>query len=110
MAAGHIEARLGERRLGPPTVAAAHHISVRRLHQLFAAQPETGSALIRRRRLEQCRADLADPALRGLTVAAVAARWGFRDPAHFSRLFRAAYGHTAAEHRSVHASPAAVRI
>ncbi|ANY06158.1 helix-turn-helix domain-containing protein [Pseudonocardia sp. HH130630-07] len=90
---GHIEVRLADRRLTPATIAAAHHISVRRLHSLFEDQPLTVAALVRRRRLERCHADLA----RGdRTVAAVAARWGFADPAHFSRLFSATYGYSAA--------------
>jgi AraC-like DNA-binding protein len=90
---GFIEARLSNRDLTPAKVAAAHHISVRRLHKLFEDQPLTVAALIRRRRLERCRADLAGS---DLTVAAVAARWGFADPAHFSRLFKATYGYNAA--------------
>jgi AraC-like DNA-binding protein len=86
---GYIEARLSDRKLTPAGIAAAHHISVRRLHRLFEDEPLPVAALIRRRRLERCRADLA----RGdRTVAAVAARWGFADPAHFSRLFKATYG------------------
>ncbi|PRY31792.1 helix-turn-helix domain-containing protein [Pseudosporangium ferrugineum] len=86
---GHIEARLSDPDLSPPALAAAHHISVRRLHRLFEDQPETVAGLIRRRRLERCRADLMHG---NRTVAAVAARWGFRDPAYFSRLFTATYG------------------
>lgn len=90
---GYIEARLSDRDLAPAKIAVAHHISLRRLHRLFDDQPLTVAALIRRRRLERCRADLA----RGdRTVAAVAARWGFVDPAHFSRLFKATYGYNAA--------------
>ncbi|MFI7454011.1 helix-turn-helix domain-containing protein [Nonomuraea sp. NPDC049714] len=89
---GYIEARLSDRDLAPARIAAAHHISVRRLHKLFEDQPLTVAALIRRRRLEQCRADLARS---DRTVAAVAARWGFADPAHFSRLFKATYGYNA---------------
>ncbi|RDG39929.1 AraC-like ligand-binding domain-containing protein [Streptomyces corynorhini] len=89
---GFIEARLSDRGLGPAMVAAAHHMSVRQLHKLFEAQPLTVAALIRRRRLERCRADLAGT---DRTVAAVAACWGFADPAHFSRLFKAAYGYNA---------------
>ncbi len=86
---GYIEARLSDQDLAPAKVAAAHHISVRRLHKLFEDQALPVAAHIRRRRLERCRADL----LRGdRTVAAVAARWGFADPAHFSRLFKATYG------------------
>jgi AraC-like DNA-binding protein len=96
-----IEARLQDRDLSPASIAAAHYISVRRLHQLFEDGPVTVAALIRRRRLEKCRSDLTDPAHRELPVAAIATRWGFRDPAHFSRLFKAAYGHTAAQHRTL---------
>ncbi|MFI6996826.1 helix-turn-helix domain-containing protein [Nocardia sp. NPDC050175] len=90
---GYIEARLSDRDLAPAKIAAAHHISLRRLHKLFDDQPLTVAALIRRRRLERCRADLARS---DRTVAAVAARWGFVDPAHFSRLFKATYGYNAA--------------
>lgn len=89
---GFIEARLSDRDLDPAKVAAAHHMSVRRLHKLFKDEPLTVAALIRRRRLERCRADLAGT---DRTVAAVAADWGFADPAHFSRLFKATYGYNA---------------
>ncbi|PRX96604.1 helix-turn-helix domain-containing protein [Allonocardiopsis opalescens] len=105
---GFIEARLPDRNLGPAAVAAAHHMSLRRLHRLFEDQPLTVAALIRRRRLERCRAELAGSAR---TVAAVAARWGFADPAHFSRLFKATYGYSPAaltsnkRARAVKASP-----
>jgi AraC-like DNA-binding protein len=90
---GFVEARLSDRDITPAKVAAAHHMSLRRLHKLFEDQPLTVAALIRRRRLERCRADLAGT---DRTVAAVAARWGFADPAHFSRLFKATYGYNAA--------------
>jgi AraC-like DNA-binding protein len=89
---GYIEARLADPGLSPPGIAAAHHISVRRLHKLFEDQPLTVAALIRRRRLERCRAELIGS---GRTVTAVAARWGFSDPTHFSKLFKATYGYTA---------------
>nr|WP_085067310.1 helix-turn-helix domain-containing protein [Catenuloplanes japonicus] len=89
---GYIEARLSDPDLSPAKIAKNHHLSVRRLHRLFEDQPLTVAALIRRRRLERCHADLAAP---GRTVASVAARWGFSDPAHFSRLFKATFGYTA---------------
>ncbi|MEU3983379.1 helix-turn-helix domain-containing protein [Streptomyces sp. NPDC026672] len=94
---GFVEARLSDRALTPATVAAAHHMSVRRLHRLFEDEPLTVAALIRQRRLARCHADLIRT---DDTVAAVAARWGFADPAHFSRLFKAAYGCGAAALRS----------
>ncbi|GIJ43737.1 hypothetical protein Val02_06230 [Virgisporangium aliadipatigenens] len=90
--AGYIEARLADPELSPPSIAAAHHISVRRLHKLFEGQPLTVAALIRRRRLERCRAELTGG---GRTVTAVAARWGFSDATHFSKLFKATYGYNA---------------
>lgn len=89
---GYIEARLADPDLSPPSIAAAHHISVRRLHKLFEDQPFTVSALIRHRRLERCRAELTGS---GRTVTAVAARWGFPDSTHFSKLFKATYGYNA---------------
>jgi AraC-like DNA-binding protein len=43
------------------------------------------------RRLDRCRRDLADPLLADQPVSAIAARWGYRNPAHFTRLFRGYY-------------------
>lgn len=94
-----IEQHLAEADLSPGLIAAAHHVSVRHLHRLFEAEDTTVAAWIRRRRLERCRRDLADPALGSLPVAAVAARWGLLDPAHFSRVFRHAFGLPPAEYR-----------
>jgi AraC-like DNA-binding protein len=94
-----IEQNLGETDLSPGIVAAAHHVSVRHLHRLFEAQDTTVAAWIRRRRLERCRRDLADPAFIAVPVSAVAGRWGMPDSAHFSRLFRRAYGLPPAEYR-----------
>lgn len=44
------------------------------------------------RRLERCCHDLRDPDLASRPVAAIGARCGYPDPAHFSRLFKSAYG------------------
>ncbi|MFI0723571.1 helix-turn-helix domain-containing protein [Streptomyces sp. NPDC021224] len=78
--------------LTPGDIAAAHHVSVRHLHRLFQEQGVTVREWVRRRRLEHCRSDLADPAYAHLPVAAVGARWGYGSAADFSRAFRAAYG------------------
>ncbi|MFI7447123.1 helix-turn-helix domain-containing protein [Nonomuraea sp. NPDC049714] len=94
-----IEQHLGETDLDPAAIAVAHHISVRYLHRLFESRDTTVSAWIRHRRLERCRQDLADPALRSQPVSAIAARWGLPDAAHFSRLFRQAYGRPPIEYR-----------
>ncbi|MEY9933795.1 AraC-like DNA-binding protein [Catenulispora sp. GP43] len=87
-----IEEHLGDPDLTPGTIAAAHFISRRHLHQLFDGQHHTPAAWIRQRRLHRCRADLADPLLAGRPIGAIAARWGFRNAQDFSRAFRAAFG------------------
>ncbi|TDC83871.1 helix-turn-helix domain-containing protein [Actinomadura sp. 7K507] len=101
-----VEQNLGDAERTPAAVAAAHHVSLRQLHRLFASQDTTVAAWIRHRRLERCRRDLTDPALLDRSVSTVAARWGLADPAHFSRLFRRAYGLPPAEYRRAHLLPA----
>ncbi|MFD7288831.1 helix-turn-helix domain-containing protein [Streptomyces sp. NPDC059863] len=88
----YIEQHLADPDLTPQTIADAHHISLRHLQQLLAEDDTSPAAWLRHRRLERCRFDLADPRLNARPIRAVAARWGFTDAAHFSRLFRAAYG------------------
>ncbi|MFG2301793.1 helix-turn-helix domain-containing protein [Actinacidiphila glaucinigra] len=95
----YIRAHLDEPTLAPATVAAAHHISVRYLYQLFQDEPMTVGRWIKRLRLEACRRDLLRPELAGQTVAAIAHRWGFASHAHFSRAFRAVYGLSPAQWR-----------
>ena len=94
-----IDTHLSDPQLTPSTIAAAHFISVRTLHQIFEGSGETVAGEIRRRRIEKCRLDLADPGLRQTPVAAIGARWGLSDPAHFSRLFRSAVGQPPAAYR-----------
>jgi AraC-like DNA-binding protein len=101
-----IEQQLADPELSPPSIAAAHHISLRSLHKLFEAEAVTVGEWIRRRRLERCRQDLLDPALRDRPVAAIAGRWGLPNAVHFSRTFRAAYGAPPAEFRAQSAKPA----
>jgi AraC-like DNA-binding protein len=103
-----IDQCLGDPRLSPTLVAQAHHISVRYLHMLFRDEGVTVGGWIRACRLERCRRDLADPMLVGLPVHAVAARWGFADAPHFSRLFRAEFGMPPGEYRRVSQGPARV--
>jgi AraC-like DNA-binding protein len=88
-----VNENLADRALSPEHIAARHHVSVRYLHKVFAAEGTTLSRWIRRRRLEECRRELARPAGPGqASLATVARRWGFANAAHFSRSFRAAYG------------------
>jgi AraC-like DNA-binding protein len=96
--------RLGDPGLSPAMIAGAHHISVRYLHKLFQRQDLTVAAWIRRQRLERCHRDLGDPRHLRRPIHAVATRWGFTDNAHFSRLFRSAYGLSPSEYRHLAAT------
>ncbi|MEU4016568.1 helix-turn-helix domain-containing protein [Microbacterium sp. NPDC028030] len=98
----YIDRNLASTDLGPATIAAAHYISTRHLHGLFQEQGVTVSTWIRTRRLEQCRRDLLDPMLADRPVAAIAARWGFVDAAHFSRAFKSTFGVSPSEYRAGH--------
>ncbi|MDR2998980.1 MAG: helix-turn-helix domain-containing protein [Microbacterium sp.] len=96
----HIDRNLASTDLSPASIAAAHFVSTRHLHGLFQEQGTTVSTWIRTRRLEQCRRDLLDPLYADRPVAAIAARWGFVDAAHFSRAFKAAYEASPSEYRA----------
>ncbi|MFK0115338.1 helix-turn-helix domain-containing protein [Streptomyces sp. NPDC090994] len=98
-----IDRHLADPGMTPQTIAQAHHISLRYLHKLFEGEEATVGRWIQRRRLEACRRDLA---LHGnATIAAVAHRWGFASAAHFSRVFRAAYGMSPREWRGARDVP-----
>lgn len=97
-----IDSQLANPDLDPDMIAAAHHVSTRALHQLFAGTEDTVARTIRERRLERCRRDLQDPLLQDLPVGAVGARWGLADPAHFSRLFRNRFDTSPAHYRDQH--------
>jgi AraC-like DNA-binding protein len=94
-----IHQHLGDPELSPATIAAAQHISLRSLHQLFHDEGLTVAGWIRQRRLEGCRRDLSDPALASRPVAAIAGRWGFSSAGDFSRAFRAVHGLPPSEYR-----------
>jgi AraC-like DNA-binding protein len=89
-----VNENLADRALGPEHVAARLHVSVRYVHKVFSGEGTTLCRFIHRRRLEECRRDLARRAGTGpaCSLAAVARRWGFVNASHFSRSFRAAYG------------------
>jgi AraC-like DNA-binding protein len=94
-----IELNLGDPDLTPAAIAAHHHISLAYLHRLFQPRERTVAAWIRHQRLERARADLTDPRLRNRPVRAIAARWGFRHAADFSRAFRTAHGMPPGDYR-----------
>ncbi|MFJ4774250.1 helix-turn-helix domain-containing protein [Streptomyces uncialis] len=87
-----IRTRLHDPDLTPVSVAAAHHISISYLHQLFQNQGTTVAALIRRLRLEGARRDLTSPAFLSTPISDIAHRWGFASHTTFARSFHAAFG------------------
>lgn len=94
-----IDGNLGEPGLDPDTIAHANHISVRYLHKLFHDQGTSVARWVRERRLDNCRRDLENPALAERGVLAIGRRWGFDDPAHFSKVFKASYGEPPGQYR-----------
>lgn len=94
-----IDRNLADPDLTPEVIARAHHISVRYVYKLFQQEDVTVGRWIQRRRLEECRHELARPGAARRTVAAVARDWGFTSPAHFSRVFQTAYGMSPREWR-----------
>ncbi|MFF9147481.1 helix-turn-helix domain-containing protein [Streptomyces sp. NPDC014861] len=88
----YVRRHLTEPDLRPARIAAAHHISERALYKLCAQAGFHLTRWIIEQRLEGAREELAHPSGSGHAVAAVARRWGFSDPTHFSHRFKDAYG------------------
>lgn len=74
-------------------------ISVRYIQRLFAEEDCTVSKYIRRKRLDGCKKQLADPAWLNRSITEIAFNWGFNSSAHFARVFKEEYGINAREYR-----------
>lgn len=101
----HIDRNLDDRELDPTRLAAAHGISLRYLHLLFAQNGQTVSSFIRDRRLELCRRQIETGSNR-LSMAELAFKWGFSDVPHFSRSFKRRFGLSPSAWQSCHLGPA----
>jgi AraC-like DNA-binding protein len=97
---------LRETDLTPERIAAAHSISVRQLYKLCEQAGLHLEPWLIAQRLEGARAELLSPAAQQRTIAAVARSWGFTNPSHFTRRFRAAYGVSPQEWQHCHQVPA----
>ncbi|MET7354841.1 helix-turn-helix domain-containing protein [Streptomyces mirabilis] len=97
----YARAHLAEPGLNAVQVAAAHHMSVRRLYKVMAEGGISLADWIRTHRLEECRNEFRRPSARLTTIETVARRWGFTDMSNFGRIFRAAYGMSPREWRDL---------
>ena len=104
----YINQNLADPDLSPAVVAAANFISTRYLYYLFRNSGTGVAEWIKHRRLARAREDLADPALREVSIAGIGRRWGLPDAPYFSRAFREAYGETPGAYRARCLAPHAV--
>lgn len=86
-----VDAQLGDSTLSITSVAKQEGVSPRYLQKLFEAVGQNFSTYVRIRRLDRCRAELIDPLYIKMSISNICFRWGFNDPAHFSRAFREQY-------------------
>ncbi|MGW2939174.1 helix-turn-helix transcriptional regulator [Streptomyces sp. NPDC001156] len=101
-----IERHLVDPHLSPEALAAAHSVSTRTVHRMFASSGGTFREAVRSRRLAAACEDLTTT---DLAVAAIAARWGFADASHFTRTFRSAYGQAPSAYRAERATTGSIR-
>ncbi len=94
-----LEQQLSDANLDCAAAARYACVSVRQLQRLFQSRGLTFSAWLRRERLERCYFDLRQASGTRPTVTEVAFRWGFNDPAYFSRVFSAQFGFSPREAR-----------
>ena len=95
-----IEAHLSDIELNTRMIAENHHVSPRYLQRIFEGDGQTVAGWIRRRRLEKCGKDLADPRLSHLSIGAICARHGLVDSSHISRIFKEEFGVPPREYRN----------
>lgn len=96
----HVHQHLRDPSLDSTSVAAALSVSRRHLQRVCAAAGFSLEQHVIGRRLEGAKQELATASGRRRPIAAVALSWGFKDPTHFARRFRAAYGLTPSEWRA----------
>ncbi|MGA5506986.1 helix-turn-helix domain-containing protein [Streptomyces umbrinus] len=87
-----VRAHLTDAGLTPTRIARAHGISLRRLYTVMSDAGVSLAPWIRDQRLAHARRLLVSSGAGHLTIEAVARRSGFVSAAHFSRVFKAAYG------------------
>ncbi len=95
---GEVCARLDDPALSVAGIARTLGISRRQVDRVFARTGMPLGRYIWAERLRRCRRDLILDG--GARISEVAFRWGFSDPAHFSRAFRRSFGVSPRDYRA----------
>jgi AraC-like DNA-binding protein len=106
----YVRRHLTDPDLRPATIAAAHNVSLRHLYKVCAGAGLSLEQWIIDERIRGAREELSRPEGGQRSIAMIARRWGFRDPTHFTRRFRAEYGITPSEWRSAHSRSSATGL
>jgi AraC-like DNA-binding protein len=103
----YVRQHLTDPDLRPATIAAAHNVSLRHLYKVCAQAGLSLEQWIIGERLRGARDEMLHPESLRRSISMIALRWGFRDPTHFARRFRAEFGMTPSEwrHRSAALPP-----
>jgi len=104
VATTYVSDHLQDRALCADAVARAVGVTTRHLNRAFAAEGTTVTELIRTSRLERARRDLTRTGADADRIGDVAGRWCFSSQAHFTRLFRDAFGCTPTQYRAAQSS------
>ncbi|WP_321938065.1 MULTISPECIES: helix-turn-helix domain-containing protein [unclassified Paraburkholderia] len=91
--------RLRDPTLTISSIAAELKMSASTLHRTWGRESCSLGDWIWTQRLDAAYRDICDPSLAGRSISEIAFSWGFNDPAHFSRAFRARFGCTPRELR-----------
>jgi len=106
----YVGQHLADPTLTPESIAGAHAVSVRQLYKVCSEAGFSLEQWVIEQRLELARTQLASPAGRRRSIAALSHGIGFADPSHFTRRFKQAYGLTPREwQRSATSSITATR-
>jgi len=101
LATRYIERNLSNSSLSCELVAEHCKVTSRYLRAIFASASTSVTSFVREMRLQQCRASLRAPALSNQSVTQIAMIWGFNDPAHFSRIYKARFHRPPSDDRGV---------
>lgn len=87
--------------LSPQLIADHVGISLRHLYRLFLDEKQPINKYIQIKRLEKIQFELRDLKNKKLSITHIALKWGFWDSAHFSKIFKKAYGISPREFRGM---------